>query len=66
MNYTDFSEDFLSANPGLTSNGMVIKLTYRVTVSEWWSSHPDMQYILQPNKSGKNAFVLGLRVELTF
>lgn len=43
-----------------------IELFYKVQVLPQWSLKPDIQFIVNPGGNGDDAFVVGLRSELTF
>lgn len=68
--YTLFSDDYLNATRAsgipVTSSETVLELTYQVALAKWASLQPDLQYIIDPHFSGRNALVLGLRAELIF
>jgi len=46
----------------------VLELTYKVTLTPWWSLQPDLQYVVHPGGSTTlpNAVVVGLRLDLLF
>jgi porin len=51
-----------------TTAETVIEANYQVTLSNWLSITPDLQYVIMPNGSSaiKNALVLGAQVQIVF
>jgi porin len=51
-----------------TSAETVIEANYQVTLTNWLSITPDIQYVIRPNGSSaiKNALVLGAQVQIVF
>ena len=51
-----------------TTAETVIEANYQVTLSNWLSITPDLQYVIKPNGSSaiKNALVLGAQVQIVF
>jgi porin len=47
---------------------MVLEVTYQAQITKWLSMQPDLQFVVNPggNQDLKNAFVIGLRVAITF
>jgi len=43
-----------------------IEIYYYATIRDWFIVQPDIQYILNPGGTGKNAFVTGVRFYLVF
>lgn len=39
---------------------------YRIQLTPWWSLQPDLQYIFSPNGDGQDAFVVGIRTQISF
>jgi porin len=42
-----------------------VELFYRAPLCEWMAVQPDLQYIASPGGNGRDAFVFGLRFEVT-
>ncbi len=66
VGHTIFGDDYLAANPGVSSSETTLELTYQIEVSEGWILQPDIQYIIDPHFSGDNALVFGLRTAISF
>lgn len=66
VGHTIFGDDYIDANPGVTSAETTIELTYRMTVFDGWAVQPDLQYVMDPHFARNNALVLGMRTELSF
>ena len=51
-----------------TTAETVIEANYQVTLTNWLSITPDIQYVIRPSGSSaiKNAFVLGTQVAIIF
>ena len=51
-----------------TTAETVIEANYQVTLTNWLSITPDLQYVIKPNGSSaiKNALVLGAQVQIVF
>ncbi len=43
-----------------------IELFYKAQVTPWFSVMPDLQYIINPGGDGRDAFVVGLRTQISF
>lgn len=63
--WTELSDGFVNAEGG-TSSETVLELTYQVSLSEWCVLQPDLQYIIDPQGGGDDAFLTGLRVGISF
>ncbi|MDF1657264.1 MAG: carbohydrate porin [Verrucomicrobiales bacterium] len=66
VNHTTFGDDYLNATPGMTGSETVIEATYRVQVNENFAIQPDVQYIVGPHFSGRDALAVGIRGEISF
>lgn len=66
VTYTDFSDDYLDATPGVSHSETVLEWTYQAAVTKWLSVQPDMQWILDPHEGESDAFVVGVRAEVLF
>ncbi|MEM6278946.1 MAG: carbohydrate porin [Verrucomicrobiota bacterium] len=64
--HTTFGDDYLRATPGVTSSETVIEATYRVPITENFAIQPDVQYVLNPHESGRDAVAVGIRGEISF
>ncbi len=63
VSWTDLSDG--GAAGGRTSE-IVTELTYQIPVSEGLTIQPDIQYIINPQVGGGDAFLTGLRAEISF
>ena len=47
---------------------MLLEVTYQAQITKWLGMQPDLQFVVNPggNQDLKNAFVIGLRVAITF
>lgn len=63
--WTNFSDDFVLSEGGETSE-IVIELTYQAPVTDKIVIQPTLQYIIDPQGSGEDAFLTGLRAEFSF
>jgi len=66
VSHTAFGDAFLQANPGSTSGETVVEATYRIQVNEHFAIQPDVQYIINPQGSGRDAVAVGIRGEIGF
>jgi|AntRauTorckE6833_2_1112554.scaffolds.fasta_scaffold21931_1 porin len=66
VSYTVFGDDYLAATPGVTSSETVLEMTYQVAITDYWMIQPDIQWILDSHEAQNDAFVVGVRTELTF
>ncbi len=44
----------------------VVELFYKAQVTSWYSFMPDVQYIVNPGGDGQDAFVFGIRTQISF
>lgn len=61
------SSSFRAADAGSVDDyEAVLELTWRVTVADWLTLQPDLQYVVNPSaaRAVKNSLVIGLRFEL--
>ncbi|MFT5906835.1 MAG: porin [Cryomorphaceae bacterium] len=63
--WTDLSDDFRLVEGG-SSSETVLELTYQLPVNDWLTIQPDIQYIINPQGGDDDAFVSGLRAEISF
>jgi len=63
LSWTDLSDG--GAAKGRSSE-IVTELTYQIPVNDWFTVQPDIQYIINPQGGGNDAFLTGLRAELSF
>lgn len=63
--WSDFSDDFVDAEGG-SSSEVVIEFTYQTAISDWLTIQPDVQYIINPQGGGDDAFLTGFRAEISF
>jgi porin len=63
--WTQLSDDAVAADGG-TSSETVTEITYQIPINHWFVIQPDLQYIIHPQGGGKNAFVTGIRAEISF
>ncbi|MDF1823709.1 MAG: carbohydrate porin [Verrucomicrobiales bacterium] len=66
VSHTTFGDDYLDATPGVTGAETIIEATYRIQVNDHFAIQPDLQYIVSPHFSGRNAAAVGIRGELSF
>ncbi len=64
VSHTAFGDAYLLANPGMTSGETVVEATYQIQVNENFVIQPDVQYVVNPHGSGRDAFVVGVRGEI--
>ncbi|WP_309386789.1 carbohydrate porin [Cerasicoccus frondis] len=68
--HTWFGDDYLSATRAggtpVTSTETVIEATYAVAVAGWLSIQPDLQYVINPHYSDRDALVVGARCSVIF
>ena len=64
--HTDFSDDYVRANPGVSSTESVLELTYQGMITPWFTLQPDLQIIFNPHEGEKDAIVFGLRSQIIF
>jgi porin len=67
-NGDDFLRASLADGTEVDRSETSIELTYNLSVSEWFSIQPEIQYIINPGTDPllKNALVLGLRTSIVF
>ncbi len=63
VSWTDLSD---GGAAGGRSSEIVTELTYQIPVSDWFTIQPDIQYIINPQGGGGDAFLTGLRAEISF
>lgn len=63
--WTDLSDEFRDAEGG-SSSETVLELAYQAPINDWLTIQPDVQYIINPQGGGDNAFVTGFRAEISF
>lgn len=66
VSHTTFGDSYLAANPGMTSGETIVEATYRILVQENFAIQPDIQYVINPHNSGRDAVVVGVRGEVSF
>ena len=70
VSHTSFAPHYLqserAAGEVTTSHESIIELNYRAAIRGWLTLQPDLQLVLNPHYSGRNAVVLGLEVTLGF
>ncbi len=64
--HTDFSDDYVRANPGVSSTESVLELTYQGVITPWFTLQPDLQIIFNPHEGEKDAIVFGIRSQIIF
>ncbi len=64
--HTDFSNDYVSANPGVSSTESVLEITYQGMITPWFSLQPDLQFIFNPHEGARDAIVFGIRFQFIF
>jgi carbohydrate-selective porin OprB len=64
--HTIFGDDYIRTDPGVTSSETVVEATSLIPVSENSGFQPDIQYLLDPHFSGRDAVVPGLRGVVSF
>ncbi|WP_309398374.1 carbohydrate porin [Cerasicoccus maritimus] len=68
--HTIFGDDYLNATrasgTSVTSTETVIEATYAVAVAGWLSIQPDLQYVINPHYSDRDALVVGARCAVAF
>lgn len=64
--YDAFRQSSASAGQPVTPDQTVIELTYQFEVYEWFKLQPDFQIFLNPQFSGRDAYVIGLNANLFF
>jgi porin len=62
------SAAYRRANPGSPTAETILELTYKAHVKDYLNVQPDVQYVIHPASEPhiSNAWVLGVRAELTF
>jgi porin len=68
--YTGFSKDFVQSNQAagtpVTSQEVIIELTYQAVITPFLTLQPDLQFVADANQSGRNAVVVGIRLAAAF
>jgi porin len=55
VSWTELSDDFVRSEGGRSSE-IVTELTYQVPIADWFLLQPDIQYIINPQGGGGDAF----------
>ncbi|MEM8549389.1 MAG: carbohydrate porin [Verrucomicrobiota bacterium] len=70
INFGSYERDYLqaelAAGNDLGAEQTIIELTYLVQVTDWFSVQPDLQIVLDPHNSRRDAWVVGLRGSMSF
>lgn len=66
LTHTTFGDDYLAATPGVTSSETVVEATYQIPITDCFTIQPDVQWILDPHESGRDAVAVGIRGEISF
>ncbi len=65
FSYQRFGKDYLdfvrASGQNVTSDESIIELSYRAQVFRWFAVQPDLQLVIDPHFSGRNAVAIGLR-----
>ncbi len=64
--WTDFADEYGSANPGFSSSEKVLELTYSAVFAGFLTVQPDIQWIFDSHYSNDDVFVFLLRAGIGF